>query len=187
MTGVLELDFPRDLVMTGAIFGAAAFIWAGWSQERPAAGVVWRVVLVVLQVAGIVLLGFGITAAVRYWGTATAIDPGSAAFVWYVVVFWLEIIVCVTLAVLFVRTKRTHLVAPTVLIIVGVHFVALAFVFGQPIMMLAAVLITAAGVAALFLPRTVAAPSFWCGVLAAPIFLLLGTVALVAGVGTPST
>jgi hypothetical protein len=180
---VLELDFPRDLIMTGVIFGAAAFIWAGWAQERPVAGVTWRVVLVVLQAAGIVLLGFGITAAVRAWETPTAIDPGSAAFVWYVVVFWLEVIVCATLAVFFTRTKRSYLVAPTVLIIVGLHFVALAFVFGQPIMVLAAVLITAAGVAALFLPRTIAAPSFWCGVLAAPIFLVLGTIALVAGVG----
>ena len=50
-------------------------------------------------------------------------------------------------------------------------------------MMLVAVLITAAGVASLFLPRQVAAPSFWCGILASPVFLVLGTVSLVAGRG----
>jgi hypothetical protein len=38
----------------------------------------------------------------------------------------------------------------------------------------------------LFLPRRFAAPSFWCGLLAAPIFVLLGCVALVAGVGALS-
>ncbi|HWM17255.1 MAG TPA: hypothetical protein VNP97_11780, partial [Microbacterium sp.] len=117
------------------------------------------------------------------WNTPTAIDPGSAAFGWYIVVFWLEVIVIVGLAIFFARTKRAHLLAPTVLVIVGVHFVPLAFVFGQPIILLAGVLITAAGVAAFLLPRKTVAPSFWCGVLAAPIFLILGAVALVAGAG----
>jgi hypothetical protein len=139
-----------------------------------------RVVLVLLQVAGLVLLGFDITAAVRSWDTPTAIDPGSVAFVWYIVVFWLEVIAIVGLAITFARTKRMPLMAPSVLIIVGAHFVPLAFVFGQPIMMLAAVLTTAAGVAVLFLPGKVAAPSFWCGVFAAPIFVVLGAVALIS-------
>ena len=76
--------------------------------------------------------------------------------------------------------------AGSALIIVGLHFVPLAFVFGQPIIMLAAAVITAAGVASVFLPGKVAAPSFWCGILAAPIFLILGAVALVAGIGALS-
>ncbi|GAA3201009.1 hypothetical protein [Microbacterium terregens] len=180
---MLDLAFARDLVMTGVIFGAAAFVWAGWAQERPPAGVVWRIVLVVLQVAGLVLVGFGIPAAVQHWNTPTAIDPGSTAFVWYIVVFWLEVVVMIGLAILLTRTKRAQLIAPAVLVIVGVHFVPLSFVFGQPIILLAALLITAAGVAAVLLPHKTAAPSFWCGILAAPIFLILGTVALVAGNG----
>ena len=117
---MLDLDFARDLVMTGVIFGAAAFVWAGWGQERPPEGVTWRVVLVVLQAAGLVLVSF-----------------------------------------------------------VGIHFLPLAFVFGQPIMVLAAVLFTAAGIAALLLPWKVAAPSFWCGILAGPIFLGPGAIAFV--------
>lgn len=178
---MLDLNFPRDLVMTGLIFGAVAFIWAGWAHERPPAGRGWRILLVGLQVAGLVLLAAGIWAAVRYWSTPTAIDPGSAAFFWYVVVFWLEVVVGVGLAILFARTARAHLIAPMVLIIVGLHFFPLAFVFGQPLLLVAALLITAAGVAALLLPRTVAAPSFWCGILAAPIFLVLGVIFLAAG------
>lgn len=35
-------DFPRDLLMTGAIFGIAAFVWAGWAQERPPKHWIWR-------------------------------------------------------------------------------------------------------------------------------------------------
>jgi hypothetical protein len=178
---MLNVDYARDLVLTGALFGLVTFVWSGWAQERPPQGVIWRVLLVTLQVGGLILLGFGITAAVRYWDTPTTLSSGSPALVGYIVVFWLEVAAIVVLTIFYVRTKRMHLIAPTVLIIVGVHFVPLAFVFGQPIIMLAAVLITAVGVAALFLPRSVAAPSFWCGILSGPIFLAIGTWALVAG------
>ena len=179
MEVMLDLDFARDLVMTGVIFGAAAFVWAGWAQERPPAGVGWRVVLVVLQVGGLALLGFGIPAAARNWSTPTAIDPGSVAFVWYVAVFWLEVAAILALAIFLIRKKRGELIASWVLVIVGLHFVPLAFVFGQPIILVAAALITVAGVVSFFLPRRIAAPSFWCGILAAPTFLVLGAVALV--------
>ena len=181
---MLDLDFARDLVMTGVIFGAAAFVWAGWAHERPPKGVGWRIVLVVLQLAGVALMAFGIPVAVRYWETPTAIDPGGSAFVWYIV------------ALLGSRSSRswrsrstssaarsTELIAPLVLTVVGLHFVPLAFVFGQPIIMVAAILLTAAGVAAAFMPSRIAAPSFLCGILAAPILLILGTIALVAGAG----
>lgn len=180
---MLNLEYARDLVMTGALFGLVTFVWAGWAQERPPKGVIWRVLLVALQVGGLVLMGFGITGAVRFWETPTALSSGSPALTWYIVVFWLEVAVIVALTILFLRTKRAHLIAPTVLIIVGVHFVPLAFVFGQPLIMMAAVLITAVGVIALFLPRSVAATSFWCGILSGPIFLAIGAWALVAGWG----
>lgn len=179
---MMNVDFSRDLVVTGVIFGVAAFVWAGWAQERPPGAIAWRFVLAVIQVAGLVLVGFSITAVMGNWNTATAIDPGSAAFVGYVIVFWIEIIALVLLAVYLIRTKRSQLIAPTVMIIVGLHFVPLTFVFDQPIIMVAAVLITAAGVVALFLPSKVAAPSFWCGIVAGPIFVALGTAALIVGV-----
>jgi len=50
---------------------------------------------------------------------------------------------------------------------------------GAPL--LAAVLATAAGIAALVLPRRNTSPSFWCGILAAPVFVVLGTISLVVG------
>ncbi len=178
---ILDLDYGRDLVMTAVIFGFAAFVWAGWAQERPPGHVGWRVVFAALGVVGLALAGFGIPTAVRNWETATALASGSPALLWYIIVFWIEVATIIAIAVIFARTKRTHLMAPAVLIIVGVHFVPLAFVFAQPIIMLAAVLITLAGVAAILLPREVAAASFWCGMLAAPILVALGVVALTAG------
>jgi hypothetical protein len=127
------------------------------------------------------LVGFGIPIAIRNWNTPSAIGGMNPALIAYIVVFWVEVAVIIGLAIFLARTNQSQFLAPAVLIIVGVHFVPLSFVFGQPIIMLAAVLITAAGVAALFLPRDGIAPSFWCGILAAPIFLALGVVALVTG------
>ena len=179
---MLDLDNARDLILTGAIFGLAAFLWAGIGQERPPKGVVWRIVLGVLSFAGLVLLAAAVPAAIRYWDTPTTMTGDNPALVAYIVIFWIEVIVIVALAIFYSRTKRQHLLAPTILIVVGLHFAPLAFVFGQPIMMVAAVLLTAIGVAALFLPRDKAAPSFWCGILAAPVLIALGAVALSAGV-----
>ena len=151
------------------------------TDAPPPTGLVWRVLLVALQVGGLVLMGFGITAAVRFWDTPTTLSSGSPALTWYIVVFWVEVVAIVVLTIRFLRTKRSWLIAPTVMIVVGLHFVPLAFVFGQPLIMVAAVLITAVGVIALFLPRSVAATSFWCGILSGPVFLAIGTWALVAG------
>ena len=116
---MLDLDFARDLVMTGVIFGAAALVWASWAHERPPKGVGWRIVLVVLQLAGVALMSFGIPVAVRYWETPTAIDPGGSAFVWYIALFWAEIIAIVAFSIYFVRRKKTELIAPLVLTVVG--------------------------------------------------------------------
>lgn len=178
---MLNVEFARDLVFTAVLFGAVTFMWAGWAQERPPAQTIWRVVLGLLSAGGLVLLGLGLPTLIGRWDTPTAMTSGSPALIAYIVVFWLEVAAIACLSIFYARTKRMHLVAPTVLIIVGIHFAPLSFVFQQPIMLLAAVLITAAGVASLFLPRQIAALSFWCGVLAAPVFLVLGTVSLVAG------
>ena len=57
---MIDDAYPRDLVMTAAIFGVAAFVWSGWAQERPPRGVLWRVVLAVLGVAGLAVAGFAL-------------------------------------------------------------------------------------------------------------------------------
>ena len=183
---MLNLEYGRDLVMVAVVFGGAAFVWAGWAHERPPKGAVWRIVLVLLQLAGLAILAFGIPLAVANWDSSTALASASTALVWYIVVVWVEVVAIVVLSIVFVRTGRGALIAPLVLTIVGLHFVPLAFVFQQWILFVAAVLLTAAGVAAAFLPQRIAAPSFWSGILAAPILLGLGTVCLAAGAGALS-
>ena len=183
MIPILNFEYGRDLVMIAVIFSGAAFVWAGWAQERPPRGALWRIVLVLLQLIALAILAFGIPIAVQHWETPTALASASTALVWYIVVFWLEVIAIVGFSIYFVRTGRGALIAPLVLTVVGLHFVPLAFVFAQWILLIAAVLLTAAGVGAAFLPQRLAAPSFWSGILAAPILLVLAAVCLAAGTG----
>lgn len=181
MRHVLELRYPRDLVMIGAVFGVAAFAWAGWAQEGPPDGVVWRIVLGALSLAGVALAALSIPVAIRHWKTPTAIDFGSTSFRVYVIVFWAEVVVAAVLAFLAAGAGRSDLVAPLILAVVGVHFFALAMVFHQPVLHLAAAVLTAFAVVAALVRVEDVAPSFWCGILAAPVFLAIGTWCLSAG------
>ncbi|MFS0894956.1 DUF7010 family protein [Microbacterium sp. 179-I 3D3 NHS] len=174
-------DFPRDLLMTGAIFGVASFVWAGWAQERPPKGVVWRIVLAVLSVGGAALAGVSLPRAIREWSSPTAIATGGPALIWYIVIFWVEVIAIVALAIWATKRRRKDLIPPLVLAVVGIHFVPLAWVFAQPIYAVAGVLVTAAAVIAALVEDETAARSFWCGILAAPVLLAVGTLCSVAG------
>jgi len=178
---MIDPAFPRDLLFTGTLFGLVAFMWAGWAQERPPKGVVWRIVLVAIQAAGLVLLGIGLMPIIRNWGADSALVPGSVPFIWYMVVTLIEIVAILVVAIWLIDKKRTEVVAGPVMMVVGLHFVPLAFVFGQPILMVAAILLTAIGIGALFFPRRIAAPSFWCGLLGGIVFIGIGLPALLVG------
>ncbi|MFC4138471.1 MULTISPECIES: hypothetical protein [unclassified Microbacterium] len=174
-------EFPRDLLMTGVIFGMAAFVWAGWAQERPPKQVIWRVLLAVIGLGGAALAGLSLPAAIRNWNGPTAIEVGGPAFIAYVVVFWVEVIVMIVLSVVAARRKRSDLIAPLILAVVGIHFVPLAWVFAQPVFALVGVLVTAVAVFATRPPLKTAARSFWCGILAGPILLITGAVCAAVG------
>ncbi|MGB3594863.1 MAG: hypothetical protein WA994_11870 [Ornithinimicrobium sp.] len=177
---MLEVGYPRDLAMIGAIFGMATFVWAGWAQEAPPRHRSWRLVLALLGLSGIALMFLSVPMAVRHWATATALQSGSVALTIYIVAFWVEIVVAGGLAFLAHRTGRSDLIAPLVLAVVGVHFIALAPVFDQPVLYLAAVLLTAIAIVAASMPRGRVARSFWCGLISSPVFLGIGVWSAVA-------
>lgn len=180
---MLNRQYPRDLVMIGAIFGLAAFAWAGWAQESPPDAVVWRVVLAVLCLVGIALMALSIPLAIRNWHAPTTIDPHSRGFRVYVIVFWVEMICGAILAFLAVHAGRSDLMAPLILAVVGVHFFALGAVFHQPVLHIAALLLTGIAVLAALVTEGDIAPSFWCGVLGSPVFLVVGGSCVRAGRG----
>lgn len=178
---MIDLSHPRDLAMIGAVFGLAAFMWSGWAQEEPPNHLSFRVILGALSAAGLALMVPSILLAIRHWSEPSAIDSGTTAFTVYIVVVWVEIIAGGVLAFLAIRAGHADWVAPLILAIVGVHFFALAVVFAQPVLHLAGVLITLIAVVAFLLPKGIAAPSFWCGLIGAPVFLAIGLWCLLAG------
>lgn len=192
---MVDTAFPRDLLVIAAVFGVAAFAWAGMGHERPPRGGRWRALLIVLQAAGLALAVWsGITIA-RHPDAGTTLVSGSAALVWFIVVVWIEVALIVAASVIVLRTGRKHLLAPAILLVVGLHFVPLAAIFSQPLLIVAAVLLTAGALVGVQASRRAAgraqevaapAPSFWCAVTAAPVFLVIGVIALVAGLGAVS-
>lgn len=178
---MIDLSYPRDLVMIGAVFGLAAFIWSGWAQEEPPGHPSFRFILGGLSVAGLALTVPSVLLAIGHWSEPSAISTGTPVFVVYIVVFWAEVIIGALLSFLAIRSGHSDWVAPLILAIVGIHFFALAVVFAQPVLHLAGVLLTLIAVVAFFLPRDAAASSFWCGLLGAPVFLGIGLWCLLAG------
>lgn len=178
---MLRTAHSRDLVMIGAVFGLAAFVWPGWAQESPPTGWVWRAVLAVLLVAGLVLSALSIPTAIRYWRTSTAIDPAGRAFRAYIVVVVIEVVIAAAAGFGAVTAGRSDLIAPLILAVVGIHFVALVFVFDQPVLHLAAALLIVVAVVAVLASTSAAAPSFWCGLLGAPILFVFGAWCHVVG------
>ena len=178
---MIVTEFSRDLLMTGAIFGVAAFSWAGWAQERPPQHWIWRVILAALSLCGAALAGITIPAVIRNWTQQTAIEFDGPAFAWYVAVFWLEVVAIIGLVLLASRRKRGDLIAPLVLAVVGIHFIPLSWVFMQPIFFVAGAAATAVAVFAAVVPDTAAARSFWCGLLGAGTLLVIGAACASAG------
>ena len=176
-------DFPRDLLMTGAIFGVAAFVWTGWAQERPPQQRVWRVVLGILTVCGAALAGITIPAVTGNWDQPTALSFDGPAFTWYIIIFWLEVLAVIALVVLARRRNRSDLFAPLILAVVGIHFIPLAWLFQQPVYAVTGILLTAAAVAATVVPDRTAARSFWCGLLGGGTLLVVGWICAAAGFG----
>ncbi|MFT3834569.1 MAG: hypothetical protein QM711_14825 [Micropruina sp.] len=177
---MISTEFPRDLFITAAIFGIAAFAWAGWGQERPLKGLLWRLLLSLVQLGGAVTGGIGITQAIRNWGSPTAIVIGGPAFVAYIVTFWLEIAAIIGLAVWATRRQRKDLYAPLALAVVGVHFIPLAWVFAQPIYAWTGVITTVIAVVAWRISDAPAARSFWCGLMGGATLLVVGAACLLA-------
>ncbi|QDZ15336.1 hypothetical protein [Humibacter ginsenosidimutans] len=177
---MLSLRFPRDLVMIGAIFGVAAFAWAGWAQEGPPS-LAWSIVLGVLSLLGLAVAGLSIPLAVRNWRTGSAISPRKRAFRVYTIVVWIEVVLAAAGGILLPISGDEQLVAPFIMLIVAVHFFFLAPVFGQPILHVTGGLLVIVAVVSAFVPTATAAHSFWCGILGAPVFLVVGVWCFVVG------
>jgi hypothetical protein len=158
-----------------AIFGLFSFVWFGWAQERPRPK--WRLPLGIASGAALLACGFGIYLSVINWNAPSALNE-QAPFLVYLITFWAQFVIIGAGSFILIRRKKSGLVAPWVLFIVGLHFISLVFVFNDPLLFLLAALLTGAAVASIFVaPKLAVANSAIAGIGAGTIllgFALLG-------------
>ncbi|HIV57591.1 MAG TPA: hypothetical protein H9902_06500 [Candidatus Stackebrandtia faecavium] len=115
-------DFVRDHAFTIAWFGLMALVWFGWAQEDPPDK--WRPWLGAGSGAAVLIAGpFGYAVALR-WNDGSALDGQEPLFGLIVLAeFVLAGLGCLVLW----RRRQTRWMAWWVALIVGLHFVPLAF------------------------------------------------------------
>ncbi len=152
--------YPRDLATTALILGVAGFAWFGWAQAGPPAG--WSVPLGIGSAAGLaVALAGGVLSWRLRSGAAAMHDPRRRSGYWRVVAF--EVIAIVVGVIVLDVTGQAAYLPAWILLIVGVHFIPLARLFGTPGLRLAGLALigvaagaAVAGAASDILPSAVA-------------------------------
>ncbi|MGD7707387.1 hypothetical protein [Microlunatus sp. Y2014] len=177
---MFETEFVRDLLFTAGLFGFVTFVWSGWAQEGPPSTAA-RIYLGGMSVIGAAVAGIGLYNGIMIWGSGSSMVFGEASFTTYLVMCVLELVAAGVAAIILKRRDQMKWFAPTLLLIVGIHFAPMGWVFQLPVMYVVTGLIIIAALAAFKLPHEKNEPSFWCGALAAPIFLAAAVPSLVIG------
>lgn len=155
--------FVRDTAVTAAVFGVAAFVWFGWAQEAPPAR--WRLPLGLGSGLGLVLAVVGGLLAWQNWGPESVMaDPQVRRAFGIVCGVEFAAAGLGALALGLGLAKRPKWIASWIAFVVGVHFVPLASIFGDPGMnVLAVVVVLVVGLGVLVHRRTGIAPSALTG------------------------
>jgi hypothetical protein len=149
---VYDPPFVRDIAVTAAVFGVAAFVWFGWAQEAPPAR--WRVPLAAGSGLGLVLAVIGVLLTWQHWGPESALAAGEARRT-FGIVCGIEFGLAGLGAGLLGAWKRPQWIATWIAFVVGIHFIPLAFIFDDPAQLgLAALIVTAAGLSVVVHRRT---------------------------------
>lgn len=146
----MKPEYLRDAAMTAAIFGFFGFVWFGMAQEAPPAK--WRAWLGIGSAVSILIAIGGGVLAWRHWGDGSAIDAESGPV--FGIVVAVEVVLAAAGAVIVSVRGRKDLVVPWLAIVVGLHFVPLAWFFGFPALGVMGVLMAAAGVAGVPVARS---------------------------------
>lgn len=136
---------PRDLAVTALILGIAAMAWFGWGQAQPPAG--WTVPLIAGTFVSIAVAGGAGSVAARFRGGATAMAARRVRR-GYGITVGIEVAACGLGAAGLALAGHSPYTAPWILLVVGVHFVPLGRLFGQPELVLAGFALSAVAVAA---------------------------------------
>lgn len=115
-------EFAPDHAFTIGWFGLMTMVWLGWAQEDPPGPWRWR--LGVGSALGLVLAGvFGYAVAHR-WGDGSALD---GRFHWFGLLVLAEVVAAGVGCFVLWRRGQGRWMAWWVAVVVGAHFVPLAF------------------------------------------------------------
>ncbi len=147
----------RDAAVIAAIFGLAAMAWFGWAQEAPPRR--WRIPLAVGGVAGVLVAVLGVVLAIRHWGPETALATADARRT-FGIICGIEFGLAGLGAAVLGITKRSEWIACWIALVVGAHFVPLAFLFNDPgLVVLAVVMVVGAVLPVVLRSRSAITPS----------------------------
>lgn len=146
----MKPEFLRDAAMTAAIFGFFGFVWFGMAQEAPPSK--WRLWLGVGSAVSILIAIGGGVLAWQHWDDGSALDAQSGPV--FGIVVAVEFILAGAGAAIVSMRGRKDLVTPWLALVVGLHFVPLAWFFGFPALGVMGVLMAAAGVAGVPVARS---------------------------------
>jgi hypothetical protein len=170
-------EHVRDLAMTAAVLGFFASAWFGWAQEDPPA--TWRRWLTTGSIVSLVTAAAGGLVAWQNWSTGTVFDRDTS--ITFGVVVAIEVVLIIAGILILRRRQRKELTAPWVALVVGLHLIPLAPLFGYPLLYLVGALVSIAAVASVPLARrqdvTISAVT---GLLAGAVLLAAALISLAA-------
>lgn len=165
--------------MSAAVFGLFSFVWFGWAQESPPAG--FAVPLGIASGVGALLAIGGGLLSWRHWDSPTALDPSGPSWRSYLVTVGVGVMAVAAVgAVALGLSPLARFIPVWILLVVGVHFLALAPILSMPALNVLAALMTVVAVAVAAVAIALATrlqPSFLTGILAGPLLLVFAVLA----------
>jgi hypothetical protein len=129
--------------MTAAIFGLFGTVWFGWAQEAPPSR--WRPWLGAGSVVSVLTAIGGGMLAWRHWHDGTVFDAKTSPV--FGIVVAVEFILAGVGAAILGRRGRKELIVSWVALVVGLHFLPLAWFLHFPLLGVMGVVMAVAAVA----------------------------------------
>ncbi|MBK5217206.1 MAG: hypothetical protein JJE02_06440 [Propionibacteriales bacterium] len=147
---MFEAEFVRDAAVMAAVFGMAGFIWFGWGQEDPPPH--WRIALGIGATLSLLAAIAGGFLAFDNWGPESALAARDDRRL-FGIVAGTEFALAAIGAAILGLLGRSRWTSSWICLVVGVHFVPLAVIFGDPGLYVLAALVSLAAVASVAASR----------------------------------
>jgi hypothetical protein len=175
----VKSEFLRDAAMTAAIFGFMGSVWFGWSQEAPPRQ--WRPLLISGSVASILTAIAGGILSWQHWNDGTVFDSRTSPI--FGIVVAAEFILAGAGAAILGKRGRKDLIVSWVALVVGLHFLPLAWFLHFPLLGVMGVVMSVAAVSGVPLAKSRGlATSAVVGAACGTILVVTGLIALVVAV-----